>query len=1117
MWALQGTLNFTRYYFKHAYNRKFVVGQHHKAIAEALDSVLDGETTRLIINMPPRYGKAIDIHTPMLTTDGWKEAKKINIGDCLFGDDGKPTKVVGKYPQGETANYKVTLSDGSSLVTCGQHLWAAKTRDDVKYKKGWRVVNTERIMEKVVCRDGHLNWHIPTARPIEMPERELPIDPYLLGCWLGDGSTYKAEFTSMDKEVVDAFAAQYKITVRTHQNSGKALTYGICDGFVAKLREIGVLRDKHIPECYMLASEGQRLALLQGLMDTDGTCNRKNHQTSYCSTKERLRHDVRTLAESLGMAVVENGYNLFIKSDVCPFTLPRHIERWEPAGNRHHTKRFIESIEPCGSGETVCFEVDNESHLYLAGRDLIVTHNTELAVKHFLAMGFAVNPRSRFIHLSYSDDLVRDNSKGVQAILNMPQYQRFFPNVKPSTTNSRKWFTPDGGGLYAVSSAGQVTGFGAGLVDREDDELGNTVEDLDKVAAAGDEFGGAIVIDDPLKPDDALSDNMREKVNQKFETTIRNRVNSRRTPIIIIMQRLHEHDLCGYLMETEPDEWKVISLPVLYTDDKGEERALWPFKHTVEELHKLRDINPFVFETQYMQNPKPLEGLMYSQGFRTYSVIPQSRHRVVKACCDSADTGADYLCDIIYVETETANYVLDVLFTKKPVEYTVPKNAERYTKYKVQRALIESNNGGRIFALDVEKECRMMGNNTTRFTSFTQTGNKQVRIFSHSAEVQNLTFFPEGWEKLWPEFARSILGFLKEGRNEHDDSCFVAGTKVATIFGDKPIEKIVPGDMVITPFGVRKVLASGCTGEKEVVTMFGLTATPNHHVYDNKSFIELVCCEESGLSRYSLKEQIRWRYKKLLCSKELNTDSWGRGNITLVSRKAMRDGGMPKDFMWRFGKMLTECQFRKAVAFTTKMATLTITTLAIWSVYRATNICRYMHERICREKNTGKTYVEISTEQERKQMNGTEVKREEHGTANIQNIRLGCTKRLSARIVASISSLFSKTQCSAATNAVSNIEQRSINMSECASSAEKSSTMASVTLEQKIDNFAAYHAAQHTTTSIANVYNIKVDKDGCFYANGILVSNCDCLTMTVEHRDISSKENEIALRNVLRR
>lgn len=395
---------------------------------------------------------------------------------------------------------------------------------------------------------------------------------------------------------------------------------------------------------------------------------------------------------------------------------------------------------------------------------------TELAVKHFLAMGFAVNPKSRFIHLSYSDDLVRDNSKGVQGIMAMPEFQRFFPNVKPSTTNSRKWFTPDGGGLYAVSSAGQVTGFGAGLVDMDDKDLEDSVADLDKVAGVGGEFGGAIVIDDPIKPDDAFSDLIREKVNQKFETTIRNRVNSRNTPIIIIMQRLHEHDLCGYLMETEPDQWKVISLPVLYNDEKGNECALWPFKHTVEELHKLRDINPFVFETQYMQNPKPLEGLMYSQGFRTYSTIPQSRHRVVKAYCDSADTGADYLCDIIFVETETANYVLDVLYTQKPMEYTEPKTAERYTKYNVQKAVVESNNGGRGFARNVEAQCRLMGNNKTQFYCFTQSGNKQVRIFTHSADVQNMTYFPEGWERLWPEFHSAIMGYLKEGRNAHDDA-----------------------------------------------------------------------------------------------------------------------------------------------------------------------------------------------------------------------------------------------------------------------------------------------------------------------------------------------------------
>ena len=228
---------------------------------------------------------------------------------------------------------------------------------------------------------------------------------------------------------------------------------------------------------------------------------------------------------------------------------------------------------------------------------------TELAVKNFIAEGFAINPKAKFIHLSYSDDLARDNSRGVQEILREPSYRRLFPDAMPTSVITRKWFTKAGGGLYAVSSAGQVTGFGAGLVDKdEDEELGDEVA---AITSEGDEFGGAIVIDDPIKPDDARSEQIREKVNQKFETTIRNRVNSRKTPIIIIMQRLDEDDLCGYLQRLEPDEWVVLSLPVIEIDDDGKERPLWEFKHTLAELHELEEKSGWVFETQYMQNPRP--------------------------------------------------------------------------------------------------------------------------------------------------------------------------------------------------------------------------------------------------------------------------------------------------------------------------------------------------------------------------------------------------------------------------------------------------------------------------------------------------------------------------------
>lgn len=393
---------------------------------------------------------------------------------------------------------------------------------------------------------------------------------------------------------------------------------------------------------------------------------------------------------------------------------------------------------------------------------------TELAVKNFIAEGFAINPKAKFIHLSYSDDLARDNSRGVQEILREPSYRRLFPDAMPTSVNTRKWFTKAGGGLYAVSSAGQVTGFGAGLVDKgEDEELGDEVA---AITSEGDEFGGAIVIDDPIKPDDARSEQIREKVNQKFETTIRNRVNSRKTPIIIIMQRLDEDDLCGYLQRLEPDEWVVLSLPVIEIDDDGKERPLWEFKHTLAELHELEEKGGWVFETQYMQNPRPITGLMYEREFKTYEVLPVTKKHKVKAYVDTADTGEDFLCCIVYVETEIDNFILDVYYTQAAMETTEPETARILTKWEVEEAIIESNNGGRGFARKVEENCRILGNRRTVVRWFHQGENKDIRIFSHSNEVQNLTHFPKEWAHLWPKFHKAITQYKKQGTNTHDDA-----------------------------------------------------------------------------------------------------------------------------------------------------------------------------------------------------------------------------------------------------------------------------------------------------------------------------------------------------------
>ena len=162
---------------------------------------------------------------------------------------------------------------------------------------------------------------------------------------------------------------------------------------------------------------------------------------------------------------------------------------------------------------------------------------------------------------------------------------------------------------------------------------------------------------------------------------------------------------------------------------------------------------------------------MYERGFRTYTEIPATKYRKVKNYTDTADTGTDYLCSITYVETDIANYILDVYYTDKPMEVTESETARRITNHGVQEAIIESNNGGRSFARKVEEICRtVFTNRKTAFRWFFQDKNKNERIFHNSNEVQNLTYFPEGWEHLWPKFYEAITHFSKIGRNAHDDA-----------------------------------------------------------------------------------------------------------------------------------------------------------------------------------------------------------------------------------------------------------------------------------------------------------------------------------------------------------
>lgn len=212
---------------------------------------------------------------------------------------------------------------------------------------------------------------------------------------------------------------------------------------------------------------------------------------------------------------------------------------------------------------------------------------TELAVVNFIAWALGQVPDAEFIHTSYSSGLADTNSYQIREMVQDETYREIFPAVelKNDSKSKGEWRTTAGGVMYAQGSMGTITGFGAGKFRKG--------------------FGGCIVIDDPHKASEARSDTMRQNVIDWFQTTLESRKNSPHTPIILIMQRLHENDLAGWLEAGGNGEnWEVLKLQTLRDDGT----ALWPLKHTAETLKVMREANPYIFGGQYQQSPTPAEG-----------------------------------------------------------------------------------------------------------------------------------------------------------------------------------------------------------------------------------------------------------------------------------------------------------------------------------------------------------------------------------------------------------------------------------------------------------------------------------------------------------------------------
>lgn len=393
---------------------------------------------------------------------------------------------------------------------------------------------------------------------------------------------------------------------------------------------------------------------------------------------------------------------------------------------------------------------------------------SEGSTRRLPAFVLGQDPHRRIAIVSYSAPKARKFNREIQRIIDTPEYAEIFPGTR-------------------LNSSNVTTVAGAWLRNAEECEIVGCRGGFKAVGVGGPLTGDPVdmlIMDDLYKDaKSAWSPAVRESVSDWYDTVAETRLHND-SQQLLVFTRWHEDDLAGKLIReqgvydasTNPTGWVVViyqaikvGAPTEY-DPRNEGEALWPERQGLEKLEAVRERAPHVFDSLYQQDPKPLEGLMYSYGFRTYEVIPRGRYNIRKAYIDTADTGSDYLCAIFYEETDLGNYVLDIIYTQKPMEVTEPLTAEMIAKYKPATCYIESNNGGRGFARKVEELARQLGNATTRFVAFHQSENKHSRIYTSSASVQNMTFFPAGWERTFPAFSSALGGYLKAGDNAHDDA-----------------------------------------------------------------------------------------------------------------------------------------------------------------------------------------------------------------------------------------------------------------------------------------------------------------------------------------------------------
>lgn len=395
----------------------------------------------------------------------------------------------------------------------------------------------------------------------------------------------------------------------------------------------------------------------------------------------------------------------------------------------------------------VCYQLQNfyQSNEKICVINMPPRHGKSRTAGKFVEWALGINPNEKIMTGSYNETLSGTFAKSVRDTIasekteGVTVYNDVFPNtkIKYGEASSSKWALEGSGqaNYLATSPTGTATGFGCTLM----------------------------IIDDLIKNvQEAYNETVLQKQIDWFNNTMLSRTETG-FKLIIIMTRWSSNDLAGYILENFEN---VRHINYKAVQDDG---TMLCEDILNEEDYKLKtkNMNKDIIYANYQQEPIDIKNRLYSK-FKTYEKLPPLHY--IMNYTDTADEGSDFLCSIDYGVYNKEYYILDVLYTQKPMEFTEPETAKMMTNDNVGYANIESNNGGRGFARNVERELKQLKNNHTKIHWFHQSENKVARILSNSTAVMNNIYFPINWEDRWKDFAHHIKHYVRDGKNEHDDA-----------------------------------------------------------------------------------------------------------------------------------------------------------------------------------------------------------------------------------------------------------------------------------------------------------------------------------------------------------